>query len=185
MIGTGGGIVNTTGGTGEIVLTEVAHWDDLTRATVAAMEDADGTRRVVGAPRARHLHLAVTRALAALSLSIVVSAGPRGSASAAVIGLELVEAVAIEQSATATCPAGKRVVGAGGEMESDAVGGQVTFRNIRPRADLSGVDVQGLEDEDGAAGGWRPRMPTPSARHRRRGSSGSTSPARARRRTRA
>ena len=92
-----------------------------------------------------------TGGLATALAAAVLAVAPAG-ASAAITNLELVEAEAVEQPASATCPAGELVVGAGGTLSS--TDGQVTFRNIRPRADLTGVDVQGLEDETGAPDGW-------------------------------
>ena len=68
-------------------------------------------------------------------------------------GLELVEATATEAPATATCPFGKVVVGAGGRFTGNSTG-QVSFRNIRPSADLTSVSVQGLEDENGTVSVW-------------------------------
>ena len=95
----------------------------------------------------------MTRSLAALFLSAVLTACFAGSASAAVVGLELVEATATEAPATATCPFGKVVVGAGGRFTGNSTG-QVSFRNIRPSADLTSVSVQGLEDENGTVSVW-------------------------------
>ena len=93
-----------------------------------------------------------SRAGLAAALACVVMAVVPAPASAAITNLELVEADAVEQPSTATCPAGKLVVGAGaGLWQGD---GEVVMRNIRPRADLTAVDVQGVEDETGAPAGW-------------------------------
>jgi hypothetical protein len=47
------------------------------------------------------------------------------------------------KSVTATCPAGKKVVGSG--FDTNAGNGQVVIDDVRPDAALSGVTVQGLE----------------------------------------
>jgi hypothetical protein len=56
---------------------------------------------------------------------------------------------------TATCPAGKHLLGVGGEIESG--GGQVRMNDLRPDAALKSVTVTGVEDVTGYEESWRPR----------------------------
>jgi hypothetical protein len=56
------------------------------------------------------------------------------------------------KSITANCPAGKRVLGVGADI--NAGNGQVLFDDIRPNAALTAVTVQALEDETGFSGPW-------------------------------
>jgi hypothetical protein len=58
------------------------------------------------------------------------------------------------KSATATCPAGTRVVGAAGDVSGS---GQVLLRRMRPSVDLLSVDAIGFEDEDGTSENWTVR----------------------------
>jgi hypothetical protein len=55
-------------------------------------------------------------------------------------------------SVTATCPAGKNVVGLGGQTNGGS--GQVLLDDLRPTAGLTGVTVTGLEDSSGFASDW-------------------------------
>lgn len=74
-------------------------------------------------------------------------------------GLELVTGASAlnsnAKSAVATCPAGKRVLGAGAEIKQDA--GQVVLDDLTPSAGLTSVTVTGREDQDGIAADWRAR----------------------------
>jgi hypothetical protein len=125
----GGGGEITAGG-GQVVLEDI-RLNNLAKATVQGVEDEDGTAGNW-----------VARAFA-------ICANP-------VAGLERVVATSptdsSDKSATATCPAGKRVVGAGSEIGGG--GGQVVMDDLRPNAALDSVAVQGFEDEDGTAGNW-------------------------------
>ena len=56
------------------------------------------------------------------------------------------------KSVTVNCPAGKRVLGAGADI--NAGNGQVLFDDIRPNAALTAVTVQAVEDETGQSGPW-------------------------------
>jgi hypothetical protein len=70
-------------------------------------------------------------------------------------GLERIVATSPNDSAnktvTATCPAGKRLLGAGGEVSGG--GGEVVLEDVRV-PNLTSVTVQGIEDEDGTAVDW-------------------------------
>jgi hypothetical protein len=73
-------------------------------------------------------------------------------------GLERIVATSANTSTnktvTATCPAGKRLLGAGGEISGG--GGEVVLEDIRV-PNLTSVTVQGVEDEDGTAVDWLAR----------------------------
>ena len=86
----------------------------------------------------------------------VVFVGLGGSASAAITGLERVPETspinsANNKSVTASCMAGKRVIGAGGELLGS---GGLVVGFVRPDATLSSVTVQGREDENGTTSHW-------------------------------
>jgi hypothetical protein len=51
-----------------------------------------------------------------------------------------------------SCPAGKKLLGAGGEITGGA--GQVVLNTVRPNSGLSSANAAGLEDGDGFAGNW-------------------------------
>lgn len=78
------------------------------------------------------------------------------SASAAIVGTQTVNALngydSSNKSATATCPAGKRVLGAGGQIEFG--GDQVLLDDIRPDPSLTSVTVHALEYEAGTSANW-------------------------------
>ena len=71
-------------------------------------------------------------------------------------GMELVSAesdeTSIEKSATANCPSGKKVLGAGAEITGGL--GEVIVDEIVPLEGLSGVRVEAFEDGD-YGGSWR------------------------------
>jgi hypothetical protein len=54
--------------------------------------------------------------------------------------------------ATATCPAGKKVVGTGARLLGDA--GQVLLDDVQPSAGLTSVTASAYEDATGYAGNW-------------------------------
>lgn len=74
-------------------------------------------------------------------------------------GLERIEATSLSNSrnkhATARCPAGKRVVGSGGEIVGG--NGQVAMQYMIPDANLTRVHVRGAEDQDGMSANWAAR----------------------------
>lgn len=63
---------------------------------------------------------------------------------------------ASRHTAAATCSPGKKLVGLGGLIDSDGPGqDKLALTAVRPRDDLGGVAVTGIEDEGGYTGGWR------------------------------
>ena len=75
-------------------------------------------------------------------------------------GLELVTGASANnsepaKSGLASCPAGKRVLGAGAEIIGGL--GQVVLDDMIPSAGLTSVTVTGREDQDGTAEDWRAR----------------------------
>ncbi len=72
-------------------------------------------------------------------------------------GYQLVEAVSPNdnsspKSVTATCPAGKRLIGAGGRV--DAPGSHVPMQQFTPNPALTSVTATGVEDEAGTNANW-------------------------------
>ena len=91
--------------------------------------------------------------------AVVVSLVFAGGASAAVTGLGSVERNGVLDSATtksvtATCPAGKQLVGAAAGKTFEA-GGQVRMLALRPSSDLRSVVSIFREDETGFGGTWQ------------------------------
>jgi hypothetical protein len=131
VLGAGGDISN---GLGQVVLGLVRPDAALTSVTVQGREDENGTADNWS-----------VRAIA-------VCAPPPPA-------LERVSAASASNSAnkavTATCPSGKRLLGAG--VEIDGGGGQAAPNDVIPGSALKGVTVQGLEDENGTAVNWRAR----------------------------
>jgi hypothetical protein len=123
-----------------------------TDAEVAAIPGAGRSDGGPGLPRRSSLALALAL--------VVVTAGFGGSASAAVTGLEQRLAssalTSSNKSVTATCPAGKQLLGASGDT-TGASPGQVAINDIIPNAALTSVTVQGLEDQNGSADNWSVR----------------------------
>ncbi|HEX8104152.1 MAG TPA: hypothetical protein VF533_16150 [Solirubrobacteraceae bacterium] len=78
------------------------------------------------------------------------------TASAAVTNVERVAGSSLEssfdKSATASCPAGKKVTGAGGAVSPG--NGTVLIDQITPDPTLSSVTVHAVEDEDGTGSSW-------------------------------
>ncbi|WP_157979820.1 hypothetical protein [Kribbella monticola] len=72
-------------------------------------------------------------------------------------GLERVAATsptdsATDKSVTATCPAGKKVVGTGHELTNAK--GQVLLDDVVPSEDLTSVRAEAFEDQDGTTAAW-------------------------------
>jgi hypothetical protein len=53
---------------------------------------------------------------------------------------------------TATCPAGKRVVGSGGDIRRGH--GEVAMTAVAPTPELTGVRVTAYEDDTGTDASW-------------------------------
>jgi hypothetical protein len=72
-------------------------------------------------------------------------------------GVQLVSAFSASSSATksvtATCPAGKLVVGAGAQLNTNATGG-VTLDDVRPSTGLTSVTALGREMDGGTTANW-------------------------------
>jgi hypothetical protein len=126
-----GAAAHVVGGSGQVVLKAIVPVAGLGSATATAAEDQDGY---------------------AGDWSVTVHA----LCAVAPPGLERVSATSAgtstNKSATASCPAGKRVLGTGGEIA--AAGGEVALDDILPNGPLSSVGVQGSEDEDGTPAAW-------------------------------
>ena len=132
LLGTGGEIIN---GGGQVALNDVIPGSGLQTATVRAMEDQNGTTA----------NWSVT--------AFAICANP-------VAGLERVDATSASDSSgkfvTASCPAGKRAVGAGAELTGG--GGQVVLDYIGGTvANLATTKAQAKEDEDGTTANWTVR----------------------------
>ena len=71
-------------------------------------------------------------------------------------GLQRVAATSANNSAdksiTATCPAGKRVLGAGGDINTS--NGQILLDGLRPNSTLTNVTLNAREDETGNTANW-------------------------------
>jgi hypothetical protein len=126
---TGGG--GTVGGSGQVIFDDLTPNADLTAMTVKGAEDENG---FAGDWDVR------TEAICAYDPA----------------GLERVGAFSPldsnNKSVTATCPAGKRVVGSGADI--NAGNGQVGVDDMRPDPGLTSVTVQALEDQNGQPGPW-------------------------------
>jgi hypothetical protein len=95
---------------------------------------------------------------AALLAMAVSLATLTGTASAAVAGLQLVSVESLinsiaAKSATVSCPSGKKVIGAGGQINT-AASGQVVLDEITPLPNLTGVSVVGVETGGGTTSNW-------------------------------
>ena len=89
--------------------------------------------------------------------AVLVLAGPAGQADAGVVtGLVRVApftaTTSAAKSVTATCPAGTRVIGPGGDTTPG--NGRVVLNQLRPNAALTSVTVHANEDEAGTPADW-------------------------------
>src|SRR4051794_11439855 len=107
----------------------------------------------MGAPRGIPSRLAVMVALVAL----FVLAGPASRASAEFTGMVRVGPATTSnsnaKSLVATCPAGTRVITAGGDT-TGAANGRVVLDVVRPDPTLAKVTLHAREDETGTNGAW-------------------------------
>ena len=99
----------------------------------------------------------MTRRLAAVAAMFLVAlAGAPGTASAMFTDVDTVEmttaATSAAKTATATCPAGKRLTGAGFDVSPPD--GRVLIHYVRPDPTLTSVSVRADEDEAGTAAAW-------------------------------
>jgi hypothetical protein len=105
-----------------------------------------------------HANLTARRLTCALLLVLGIGLTvPWASAQAALVGLQRVTLPASatnssNKGTTVTCPAGKKVVGAGGDVTPGS--GQVLIDAIRPSADLQSVTANAAEDETQTAANW-------------------------------
>jgi hypothetical protein len=120
------------GGAGQVVMRAVTPNATLTAMTASAVEDENGT----------------TATWSLGSTAICADPPP---------GLERIAAQSatnsINKAVTATCPSGKRLLGAGGDIVGAP--GQVEMDDIIPNSALTSVSVRGLEDQNGATANWR------------------------------
>lgn len=136
----GGRKVSTAGGQillseaqqqGKVLLDDVRPSTDLTSVTVNAVEDETGT----------------AGAWAVAAYAVCVNPPP---------GLERVSATSpltsSAKSVTVACPAGKRVLGTGGDVNT--FNGQVLLDALRPAASLAHVTMAAAEDETGNPAPW-------------------------------
>ena len=128
----GGGFFVSGGGGGRISVTRLQALPPSGTFAVTATEADDG------APGAWRLHGYALCAPAPAGLEYVSFSTPADSGSAKV--------------ATATCPAGKKVVGTGVRLLGDA--GQVVVDDVVPSPGLTSVSVAAYEDGTGYAGNW-------------------------------
>jgi hypothetical protein len=119
------------GSTNQVLIDDLRPSADLTSVSVNALEDETGTDE----------SWTVTAA------AICATPPP---------GLERVSATSplnsTNKTATASCPAGKRVLGAGADINT--FNGQVVLDDVRPNAALTSVTATGLEDETGNPANW-------------------------------
>jgi len=115
----------------QVLLDDLRPSADLTSVTVNAIEDETGTATNW-----------------TLSYAAVCATPPPG--------LQRVAATSTTNSANksvrVSCPAGKRVLGAGADINS--ANGQVILDGLQPNAALTAVTVNALEDETGNTGNW-------------------------------
>ena len=149
LVGTGGGIRRPgflgfpplVGGNAQVSVDSMLPNSTLTAVTVHGGEDQDG-----------YAGIWAVRAVAIC-------------ATASNVGLTRVEMQvpysSVTKSATASCPAGKKLVGMGGGIRVPFLSsylpgafGQVVMDYIVPNTTLTGVSVRGSEDQDGYSGNW-------------------------------
>jgi hypothetical protein len=115
----------------QVVLDDLRPSADLTSVTVNALEDETGTAGNW-----------------TLSYGAICATPPPG--------LERVAATSplnsANKSVSVSCPAGKRVLGAGADLNT--FNGQVILDDLRPNAALTSVTVNGVEDETGNPANW-------------------------------
>jgi hypothetical protein len=128
LLGAGGGV---SGGAGQVMAQDI-RIDSLTRVTSQGVEDQDGT------PVNWQLRAYAICSNPVHMLERVVATSPSDSLKG--------------KGVTTTCPAGKRVVGAGGEV--GGIEGQVALNDLKPSDTLRDVTAHASEDEDGTLSNW-------------------------------
>ena len=131
VIGAGGQV--NVGTSGRAVLDEITPLPNLSGVTAVGVETVGGT----------------TSNWTVKAYAICASAG-------AVPGLQLVSAQSAinssVKSVTASCPSGKQLIGAGGQI--NATSGEAVLDEITPLPNLSGVTTVGVEPGSGTANSW-------------------------------
>ena len=128
VLGAGGDVLN---GDGQVIFDDLTPTADLKSVTVKGAEDETGYAPIWTA------RAAAICATPPPGLQRVAATSPLNSSN---------------KSVTATCPAGKRVLGTGADI--NAGNGQVGIDDMTPNAGLTAVTVQALEDQNGQAGPW-------------------------------
>lgn len=110
-----------------------------------------------GGAQIKALRTAACPWILGFAVAVAISLGGlESSASAALVGLERLSPASAtnsqNKSVTATCPAGKRILGAGGDVTPGL--GEVLIDRIRPSADLRSVTVNAVEDETRTTHDW-------------------------------
>ncbi|SCL36993.1 hypothetical protein GA0074692_4517 [Micromonospora pallida] len=126
--------VEVNGGLGQVVVDDLRPSADLSNVTITGIEDGTGYA-----------------AQWQLQGEVICVTAPAGLAR--VTGFGVFDSTPVK-SAVASCPAGQRVHGVGGEIDSGA--GQVRMTGIDLLSDTQ-VRVTAAEDEDGLASNWAPR----------------------------
>jgi hypothetical protein len=104
-----------------------------------------------GGARLRHVGPLLALVVAALSGAVASPASAFAPPDLEQVRAPSVSDSRASKSATATCPPGKRVLGAGGELDGL---GQVVMDDMTPSKDLTSVRVVGHEDDDGTTANW-------------------------------
>jgi hypothetical protein len=128
VVGTGGGI---TGGFGQAFVDGIKPASNLRSVTVSGREDSDGTSN-----RWSVRGYAICDSLPGLTLATA-------------------ETSTFSKSITVSCPAGRRLVGTGGELIGG--GGHVILHRVRPNLISNSVTVGSHDDADPTLTRWRVR----------------------------
>jgi hypothetical protein len=122
---------DATPGSGDVLIDDIRPDATLSSVTVRAIEDETGTTAT--------WYVAAYAICAPPPAGLVRVAATSPSTSAG-------------KSVTAACPAGKKVVGTGAEV--NGADGQILLDGIRPTLDLTKVTVNALEDQTQTAASW-------------------------------
>jgi hypothetical protein len=122
---------DVTPGNGDVLIDVIRPNATLTSVTVGAVEDETGT-------------------IANWTVTAIAICAPPPAGLARIAATSVSSSSA--KSVTATCPAGKQVVGTAGETTGAA--GQLLLDGLRPESNLAAVTVVAMEDGSGTAGAW-------------------------------